>query len=303
MKECVSRQPELGARALTQGVKRNRTDAKTSEAKAPLRGLSCPISREMGDRDPAQARSSRGTRRTLCCRFSGLAKGEISKRNSTGAKGFTLAEVLLTLAIIGVVAALTIPAVVTKVTKDQYVVGLKKAYNTLKAVEREARQEHGEMENWDWSGTSTQQFEKYFLSHFDILKNCGATTEKGCFAEGLTSLGGGSAGNYNSAYYYKIVTSDGMSWAYEEVSYPTIPLRAQAAFWVDVNGLKGPNRYGRDIFLFDVFPSNLGIKPSGSYYGNGVTPMPTSDVDANCNTSSWGDFCAAKVLSEGAMNY
>jgi len=42
-------------------------------------------------------------------------------------KAFTLAEVLLTLAIIGVVAALTIPAVITKVTKDQYVTGLKKS--------------------------------------------------------------------------------------------------------------------------------------------------------------------------------
>jgi len=47
-------------------------------------------------------------------------------------QAFTLAEVLLTLAVIGVVAALTIPAVITKVAKDQYVVGLKKAYNTLR---------------------------------------------------------------------------------------------------------------------------------------------------------------------------
>ena len=215
---------------------------------------------------------------------------------------FTLAEVLLTLAIIGVVAALTIPAVVTKVTKDQYVVGLKKAYNTLKAVEREARQEHGEMENWDWSGTSTQQFEKYFLSHFDILKNCGATTEKGCFAEGLTDLGGSYSSNFNSTSNYRIITSDGMSWAYSRTGITT-PLYYKGWLYIDVNGLKGPNRFGRDIFSFYVYPSNLGIKPYGSYYVDGVNPMPASLVDSSCNTSSNGSNCAAKVLTEGAMNY
>jgi len=254
-KECVSRQPEVGARALAQGVK-------------------------MGDVG-------------------------ISFRNSTGANAFTLAEVLLTLAIIGVVAALTIPAVITKVTKDQYVVGLKKAYNTLKAVEREAIQEHGPMENWTWStgDDPTADFEKYFLPHFDVLKNCGATTEEGCFAEELTVLSGNSAGySVNTAGYYKIITSDGMSWAYGKTG-STTPLWSRGWFYVDVNGLKGPNRWGRDIFTFHVFPSNLGIKPDGSYYEDGKTPMLTSDVDSDCNTSSFGWYCAAKVLSEGKMDY
>ena len=218
--------------------------------------------------------------------------------------GFTLAEVLLTLAIIGVVAALTIPAVVTKVTKDQYVTGLKKAYNTLKAVEREAIQEHGPMESWTWVDTITD-FEKYFLPYFDVLKNCGATTEKGCFAEGLTALNresGAEIAELNITGVYRIVTSDGMSWAYFG-SGRTDPLEARGRFVVDVNGLKGPNRYGRDIFVFDVFPSSLGIKPDGSYSGDGVTPIPTSDVDSKCNTSGIGEYCTAKVLSEGAMNY
>jgi len=267
-----------------------------------LRGLSCPISREIGDRDPAQARSSRGTRRTLCCRFSGLAKGEISKRNSTGAKAFTLAEVLLTLAIIGVVAALTIPAVITKVTKDQYVTGLKKAYNTLKSVEKEAIREYGSIENWDWPDNVTTMFEKYFLPHFDVLKNCGATTETGCFAEGVTYLKDSSYGTLNKTFYYKIVTSDGMSWAYSHLDGNTPPA-SKGDFFVDVNGLKGPNRLGRDIFIFNFYASNLGIKPQGSYTEGGTTTIPTSDVNLDCSTSSLGEYCATKVLSEGKMNY
>src|SRR5574344_558486 len=43
---------------------------------------------------------------------------------------FTLAEVLIVLAIIGIVAALTIPTLMTKIQKHEYVVALKKAYST-----------------------------------------------------------------------------------------------------------------------------------------------------------------------------
>jgi len=222
---------------------------------------------------------------------------------------FTLAEVLLTLAIIGVVAALTIPAVITKVTKDQYVVGLKKAYNTLKAVQREAEQEHGPMENWSWtSGTDPViDFEKYFLPYFDVLKNC-KKTETGCFSATITDIWTDDeprsfdSGNTD----YKILSSDGMSWAYWKMPGTPIPPAKQSGFYVDVNGLKGPNRQGRDIFEFDVFPSNLGIKPRGSYSANGTgTSMGSIFADADCDPDGGtvGMFCAAKVLSEGAMNY
>ena len=46
-------------------------------------------------------------------------------------KGFTLAEVLITLGIIGIVAAMTLPTLVNNYKKQIYVVGLKKAYNNL----------------------------------------------------------------------------------------------------------------------------------------------------------------------------
>jgi prepilin-type N-terminal cleavage/methylation domain-containing protein len=46
-------------------------------------------------------------------------------------KGFTLAEVLITLAIIGVVAALTIPSVVKNYQKTQTTAKLRKAWATI----------------------------------------------------------------------------------------------------------------------------------------------------------------------------
>lgn len=46
-------------------------------------------------------------------------------------RGFTLAEVLITLSIIGVVAALTIPSIVNNAAETQNLIALKKQYNVI----------------------------------------------------------------------------------------------------------------------------------------------------------------------------
>ena len=46
-------------------------------------------------------------------------------------KAFTLAEVLLTLAVIGVVAAMTLPSLIQNTQKQQYFTAFKKIYSDL----------------------------------------------------------------------------------------------------------------------------------------------------------------------------
>lgn len=46
-------------------------------------------------------------------------------------KGFTLAEILVTLMIIGIIAALTIPSLIQNTKKNEYVAGLKKASSSF----------------------------------------------------------------------------------------------------------------------------------------------------------------------------
>lgn len=62
--------------------------------------------------------------------------------------GFTLAEVLITLAIIGVVASLTLPSLMTNTQEQQSVTAFKKAMNTL----NEVAQMNAAIDGFDYSG-------------------------------------------------------------------------------------------------------------------------------------------------------
>ena len=76
-------------------------------------------------------------------------------------KGFTLAEVLVTLAIIGVVASLTLPVLNANVTKQQVGPALAKAINTLENANMLAIKENGVRTLVDLTPDSPQ-------SYFDV---------------------------------------------------------------------------------------------------------------------------------------
>jgi len=74
---------------------------------------------------------------------------------------FTLAEVLITLGIIGVVAALTMPSLITNYQKKQTVVRLQKAYSALSQAVKLSQAQNGDVQdwNWDYGPTGTERTE------------------------------------------------------------------------------------------------------------------------------------------------
>ena len=65
--------------------------------------------------------------------------------------GFTLAEVLITLAIIGVVATITLPSLIANTNEQQFITAFKKTVNTL----TEAAQMHTAMDGYNYAGFQT----------------------------------------------------------------------------------------------------------------------------------------------------
>ena len=70
----------------------------------------------------------------------------LSSRNYRAA--FTLAEVLITLGVIGIVAALTLPSLITKYQEKQLVTSYLRVYSLLENAYRHVQAEYGTFENW-----------------------------------------------------------------------------------------------------------------------------------------------------------
>ncbi len=104
-------------------------------------------------------------------------------------KGFTLAEVLITLAIIGVVAALTIPSVIANYQQQEFKTGLKKAVNVLNDAITMAKATAGE------TPYENANLINYLQQHMSVINT----------SNGMT------VNSYYSAWRnYAMYTTDGM---------------------------------------------------------------------------------------------
>ena len=95
--------------------------------------------------------------------------------------GFTLAEILITLGVIGVVAAMTLPSLIKNYNNYITAQKLKKAYNTLYNGIRMAEAEHGPMKDWV-KGSEIEvysYFDTYFKPYFKGAKICMTPVECG----------------------------------------------------------------------------------------------------------------------------
>ncbi len=215
---------------------------------------------------------------------------ELVKLKTSCKKAFTLAEVLITLAIIGVVAALTIPTVVKNYQKTQVVVQLKKTLNTLSQAYNQSQAENGFYDTW---GSATEMgsesyFNTYWKPYLKTLKLCTSYQDCG-YEKGEPwkdfdgdymgyAISKDVDGSFIGAdgMFIGIKTTNGTS----ELNYIT----------VDLNGPKGPNLAGRDFFLFER--TNKGIFPRG-YTGS------ANAINSNCSKAKSGITCAAKIARDG----
>lgn len=85
--------------------------------------------------------------------------------------GFTLAEVLITLGIIGIVAAMTLPAIVSKYQEKVLVERLKQTYSIFSQAYLRAVQENGPADSWDIGEPVTMEgAEKLIYLHLILCR-------------------------------------------------------------------------------------------------------------------------------------
>ena len=201
--------------------------------------------------------------------------------------GFTLSEVLITMAIIGVVAAMTIPTLIQSYNEKVTVTKVKKMYYVLSNAYEMSKLEN-EQEFIPQSSAGAKKLADMFKPYLKVAKDCG-TEDLSCLADTKYKLKSGQDRyNYNRlTAYYKLILNDGS----------VLILRGGLAekynfeIFYDVNGKKGPNQWGYDLFEFDE--NNGKIVPCGFL----------TDWEQKCPTDSKGYSCAAWIISKGNMDY
>lgn len=225
---------------------------------------------------------------------------------TTKKQAFALAEVLITLAIIGIIAALTIPNLMRKYTKLQTVTQLKASYSLLQQAIKLSELENGNLASWDYTLERKAFFEKYLEKYLKMEKK--------------------KLRNDNSYkdIQYKWLNGNNISGSYKESSTETYSAtlingsiihfhsgpNLTTTIMVDINGHKKPNRVGVDLFHFAILPK-YGLQPWG--YGNQQTNEGQSsfgtDYDRDkimsasyeyaCNKTRFGRWCTALIMRDG----
>lgn len=205
---------------------------------------------------------------------------------------FTLAEVLLVIGIIGIVASVTLPNLSKNTSDADTVAKVKKTVATLQTALDMAKDKYGEdISTWTASDSSDADKAARYgtrLSEFlSVSKTCGLNTNQGCFSSSnVTQITGTASTNPidQNSDYYKIILNDGASIGF-----------GSSFIYFDVDGSnKGLNKRGRDIFYVSYSDNNIyWYIPSSFNNANGI----------NYCRSGMASYCTGWIMNFGNMDY
>ncbi len=211
---------------------------------------------------------------------------------------FTLAEVLVTLAVIGIVAAMTIPTLINNYRAAEMKTRLTKSYSLISQAFELMKIDNGGYV--DQNSYSKQTFAPVFQRYFKTVKaNVGKVNNDMPFYKNF-------AGN---ADFSRQLLDDGTLYLPDGtlifIEDPSIPANHVFIF-VDINGVKKPNVLGKDLFGFYISDNKL--LPMGAndnaikkdrMFGDSV---PSDEEDDWCNETSNslrnGLSCTYKALND-----
>lgn len=176
---------------------------------------------------------------------------------------FTMSEVLVTLGIIGVVASLTLPTIVQGIQGRELYGRLRTTYSELNQVSQRFYAEN-EIPFSEWaSRKSVDEYAKEFMSYYKGSRRVSSYT----YADGNAAVSGKMPyviRNMGGIRSSTIICDDGGFWndASGKLYFfnnPPNPGENGPVFCVDINGMKKPNTWGKDIFVFQFTQDGLVI--------------------------------------------
>lgn len=207
------------------------------------------------------------------------ADGHSAPWNKQRKTAFTLAEVLVTLGIIGVVSAMTIPTLMSNHQRKVYVTRLNKVYSEIQQAAINFMNNKNAVNLVEAGINSTANANKLITDNFNIVETCSNSLSP-CFADSYKLLSGS---NYDLSSHvstsYVLASGESIRLLYSKADDKIVNIL------VDINGKQGPNILGRDAFYMALY--NNGVIDT---YNNSATSAPLTEEQRESAGSEWGPF-------------
>ena len=210
------------------------------------------------------------------------------KRN----KAFSLAEILIVIIIIGVIAAISVPIIIGSTNKKEIIFSLQKAYSTLSQATNKIIAENGSPKCNDggWACSLDNVYDMY-RKYLNNAKECGQET--GCFSQNQYKyLNGNIMSHIESSIYRRLVLTDGIQVNFDAATRDCTSWGTNkicAVIWVDVNGVKKPNVIGVDVHTFYLLENKL-------------YPAGCGDIVGSFESGNRGHGKTCSVIREGKID-
>ncbi len=221
--------------------------------------------------------------------------------------GFTLAEILITFVVIGVVAVMAIPLFIEAKQDKETTAKLSLAQTILANATEIAAVNQGKITKNELANYSSQEiFDIFYKKNIKTANSCSEDNSETCwtqtkdfFQKNIAPDGNkyGIAGTVHTGF----TMQDGMNVTLTKVKELDERFGIETkdeysvVFMVDTNGNKEPNAIGQDVFAF-VLDSQGKIIPAGSH-------NDSSNCQRGCDFDDDYWDCTARVLKEGKRKY
>ncbi|MBS5801412.1 MAG: hypothetical protein KIC80_00155 [Brachyspira sp.] len=214
------------------------------------------------------------------------------------------------LGIIGIVAAMTLPALISKHEKLTTATKLKKSYSVLAQAIKMSEVSNGSLDDWDYTIPGQEFWQRYLTNYISISNR--TVTETGIRYRYLN--GEACQEGFCVRDSYTVFLSDGSSLIVSSFQ----GFSNGRVIMIDINGFKEPNMLGKDVFVYAII-KKYGLSPFG--YKDFGYSAPTEDEDNPysynqvfgeynrdiltgnqkyaCNKNSRGVWCAALIIMDG----
>ena len=229
---------------------------------------------------------------------------------------FTLAEVLVTLGIIGVVSAMTVPTLMQNYQRQSYITQLHKVYNEVQQGALRYMTDRNAINLMEAGLTNSAAMQTFFRENFKIVSMGTSDADMPWNNVSYKNLNGGNWTSHTWGCGPCAVLASGAwvcadnpkCYTYSYGGYTS----GYGTFFVDTNGKKGPNIIGRDAFLMEFWSDGVldlpKVSPAcrtlGVCDGDSIEAIRNLGTACESSTTFSHQRCFANILNNNwEMNY